>query len=315
MRSASVSLFPPNTQTALHAHCSHVRIPRAYIHRHKTTEETKQKRAHHTEHVIENFNGSWACGNDPMMTKAIILGIVQGLTEFLPISSSGHLAILENYFGIADPVALATFLHFGTFCATVVFFIKPIGNIIRGCFKGDKQNILYVVYIIVGTIPILVFVILFRTYIEESFKDIRLVALLFGITGVVLLMTSVVRKVKGKVSLWSAIIMGIGQMFAVFPGISRSGFTISAGIFSRVSPKNAFTFSFLLSLPAVLCANFLKLNALSHTADASSIVIGILCSFVSGLIALKILKTLVQRWFYLFGIYCLIISVILLLLQ
>ncbi len=250
-----------------------------------------------------------------MMVKAIILGIVQGLTEFLPISSSGHLAILEDYFSIADPVPLATFLHFGTFCATVVFFLKPIVSISKGCFKGDKQSAIYVAYIMLGTIPIVLFSLLFRNQIEESFKDVTLVALLLGITGIIVLLTSAIRKGDARVTLPTAILMGIAQMFAVLPGISRSGFTISAGMFTKVQPHEAFKFSFLLSLPAVLGANIFEFSSISRVENVPSFIVGMLFSFVSGLVALRILKTLVQRWFYLFGIYCIIISIMLLLLK
>lgn len=250
-----------------------------------------------------------------MIIKSIILGIVQGLTEFLPISSSGHLAILEKYFGIAEPVVLATFLHFGTFIATVVFFLKPIITIIKGLIKGEKESINYVIYIIVGTIPIVLFALIFRTQIEQSFTNIPIVGIFLGITGVILLLTSIVKRGNRKVKLLSAFLIGISQMFAVFPGISRSGMTISTGLFSKVSPEESFKFSFLLSLPAILGANLLKLKSISQINDFPSIIIGMLCSFIFGLIALKILKGLVDRRFHLFGIYCLVISILILLLQ
>lgn len=250
-----------------------------------------------------------------MIIKSIILGIVQGLTEFLPISSSGHLAILEKYFGIAEPVVLATFLHFGTFIATVVFFLKPIITIIKGLAKGEKESINYIIYIIVGTIPIVLFALIFRTQIEQSFINIPIVGIFLGITGVILLLTSIVKRANRKVKLLSAFLIGLSQMLAVFPGISRSGMTISTGLFSKVSPEESFKFSFLLSLPAILGANLLKLKSISQINDFPSIIIGMLCSFIFGLIALKILKGLVHRRFHLFGIYCLVISILILLLQ
>ncbi len=249
-----------------------------------------------------------------MILKAIILGIVQGLTEFLPISSSGHLAVLEKYFGMSEPVVFATFLHFGTFCATVVFFFKPLVNGIKGVFNGNKQSIRYAAYVIVGTIPIVLFVLFLRTHIEESFKDVRLIALFLGITGAIVLTTSIIKKGNGTIAFLSALVIGIAQMFATFPGISRSGLTISAGIFAKVEPRKAFTFSFLLSLPAILGANIHQLSFLPRIYDLPVIIIGTVCSFVSGLVALIILKKLVQQWFYLFGIYCLIVSVGILLL-
>jgi undecaprenyl-diphosphatase len=245
-----------------------------------------------------------------MILQAAILGIVQGFTEFLPISSSGHLAILERYFGIAQPVVLAAFLHFGTFIATVVFFFEPIMNIIRGLMKGNREAINYILNIVIGTIPIVIFALLFKSTIEHAFYDTRLVAILLGITGVVLVMTNIIRKQQGNVTRLSAFIIGIGQMFATFPGLSRSGLTISAGFFSGVKPGEAFKFSFLLSLPAVFGANLLELRHISVIDNSVALCVGVACSFVSGLLALKILHKLVHHKFYLFGIYCLIISVL-----
>ncbi len=248
------------------------------------------------------------------MIKIIILGIVQGLTEFLPISSSGHLAILEKLFGIGEVVTITAFLHFGTFLAVLVFFYRPILKIITGIFKGDKEQLYYLFKIILGSIPIAIVGILFRSEIEASFKDIKVITLFLGITGVVLLLTSLVKKEKNRVSFLNAILIGISQMFAVLPGISRSGFTISAGLFSKVSPDNAFKFSFLLSLPAVFGANLLELKNISHIENPFAVIIGLACSFLSGLIALKILRGLVNRKFHLFGFYCLILSIVLLIL-
>ncbi len=250
-----------------------------------------------------------------MIIKSIILGIVQGLTEFLPISSSGHLVIVEEYFGITEPVVLATFLHFGTFIATVVFFFKPILSIIKGVIKGKKGSIDYTINIIVGTIPIVIFALIFRTHIEEAFKDIELVAILLGITGLIVLLTRTTNKRDRNVTLFSALLIGISQMFATLPGISRSGFTISTGLFARVDPQESFRFSFLLSLPAVLGANLFELRTLTHIDNYPGLLIGMLCSFICGIIALKILKNLVQRRFHLFGLYCLVLSVVILLLK
>ncbi len=249
-----------------------------------------------------------------MILRAVILGAVQGLAEFLPISSSGHLAILEKYLGIQEPVAFAAFLHFGTLIATVVFFFKTIISLVQGIFKGKRHELQYLVNIIVGSVPIVIFAVIFRSIIEASFTDIKLVALFLGISGVILLMTGIVRKKQGKIETLSAFIIGIGQMFAVFPGLSRSGLTISAGIFSGVKPEESFEFSFLLSLPAVLGANLLEIKGLARIDNPLSVLIGVSCSFVFGLIALKVLKGLVNRHFHIFGLYCLILSLAMLLL-
>jgi undecaprenyl-diphosphatase len=247
-----------------------------------------------------------------MILKAIILGAVQGLTEFLPVSSSGHLALLERYFAITQPVVLAAFLHFGTFIATVVFFFKPIVEIIKGLTQGNRKAVNYILNIAIGTMPIAIFALLFRSLIEQTFTDTRLVAMFLGFTGIILLMTNSIRKRQGNVNCLSALLIGIGQMFATFPGLSRSGLTISAGFFSGVKSEEAFKFSFLLSLPAIFGANLLELKNISVIDNYAALCVGVACSFVSGLVALKILHRLVHQRFHLFGIYCLIISVLLL---
>lgn len=250
-----------------------------------------------------------------MIVQAVILGIVQGITEFLPISSSGHLAILEKIFIIKEPVVLAVFLHFGTFLATIVFFFKPLVSIIKGVIRGEKDAIKYVIHIVIGTIPVVVFVVFFKSRIEQTFNDIQLIVLLLGITGMIILLTGIIKKREGKVNIFSAVIIGIAQMFSVFPGLSRSGLTISAGLFSRVNPRAAFQFSFLLSLPAVFGANLLELKNITTIENYTALFVGILCSFGFGLLALKILRDLVHRKFHFFGIYCLVFSIVLLLLQ
>lgn len=247
-----------------------------------------------------------------MIIKSIILGIVQGLTEFLPVSSSGHLAILENYFGIADPVALAIFLHFGTFLATLVFFAKPIAELLKGAFKREQQSINYILNIIIGSVPIVIFALLLRTQIEETFKNMTVVSIFLGITGLVLIMTMIFKKSNKRINVFSALIIGLAQMFALFPGISRSGMTISAGLFSKTSPEESFKFSFLLSLPAILGANILELKTISVIDNPISILIGMFFSFIFGLIALSILRRLVHKYFHLFGIYCLVVSILIL---
>lgn len=248
-----------------------------------------------------------------MIIKTIILGIIQGLTEFLPVSSSGHLAILEKYFGIADPVVLAIFLHFGTFLATVVFFARPIAELFKGVFKGKRESIHYALKIIIGSVPIVIFALLLRTQIEETFTDITIISIFLGVTGLVLIMTMICKKHNKRISTFSALVIGLAQMFALFPGISRSGMTISAGLFSKVSPEESFKFSFLLSLPAILGANLLELRKISVIDDPISVLIGMFFSFVFGLIALMILRRLVHKYFHLFGIYCLVISILILL--
>ncbi len=249
------------------------------------------------------------------MIKTVILGIVQGLTEFLPVSSSGHLAIIENMLGITRPMTLAVFLHFGTFIAIIVFFFKPLRELTQGILARDRESIAYANKIIVGTIPIVVAGIFFRSWVARAFNNTNLVAVLLGVTGAVVLLTGVVTKKQQQITMTSAIWIGIGQMLAILPGISRSGMTISAGMFSGTAPERAFRFSFLLAIPAILGANLFELRSVPDITNLPELLIGMLCSFVCGLIALAVLRRTVYRKFHLFGIYCLIISAALLILQ
>jgi undecaprenyl-diphosphatase len=244
------------------------------------------------------------------MINLIVLGIVQGLTEFLPISSSGHLAILENYMGIEEPVTITAFLHLGTFLATIIFFRKDLYQLIVGLFKKESISINYVLNIIIGNIPIVIFALLFRDIIEMTFTDVKIVFIFLGITGALLLLTTIFPKGEKPISPLRALLIGIAQMFAVFPGLSRSGLTISTGLYVRLKPEESFRFSFLLSLPAVFGANLLELKKITSLPNPLELLIGLMISLVSGYIALKILRALVQKWFYLFGFYCLIISII-----
>jgi undecaprenyl-diphosphatase len=247
------------------------------------------------------------------MIETIILGIVQGLTEFLPISSSGHLAVLERMFGISEPVSLAVFLHFGTLIAVVVFFFQPIAGLTRGVLHGNRESIMYCIKIALGTIPIIIAGLLFESWVGQAFTNMMIVSILLGITGTVVLVTGIVQQKQRRVNLLTALLIGIGQMFAILPGISRSGMTISVGLFAGIEPERAFEFSFLLSIPAVLGANVYELTKVSSIGNVPELIMGLIFSFLAGLLALKILRSMVYRHFYLFGPYCLIISIIILL--
>jgi len=242
------------------------------------------------------------------MIKILLLGIVQGFTEFLPVSSSGHLAILEKLFHVPEPVAVAAFLHFGTLLATVVFFWNPIAMIVRGLFRGEKDAFRYLAYIAIGNVPVIIFALFFKKAIEQSFGDIRLIGLFLGLTGLALLVTALVNKGKEKINLPRAIAVGFAQMLAIFPGISRSGATIATGLVTKTGPEEAFRFSFLLSLPAIFGANLLELKDLSAFGDWGALLGGFGVSFIAGLAALYLLRRLVREHFHYFGIYCLLVS-------
>jgi undecaprenyl-diphosphatase len=171
---------------------------------------------------------------------------------------------------------------------------------------------MYCIKIALGTIPIIIAGLLFESWVGQAFTNMMIVSILLGITGTVVLMTGIVQRKQKKINLLTAFLIGIGQMFAILPGISRSGMTISVGLFSGIEPKRAFEFSFLLSIPAVLGANVYELTKVSGIGNVTELVVGLIASFLTGLLALKILRSMVYRHFFLFGPYCLIISIILL---
>lgn len=249
------------------------------------------------------------------MIEHIVLGAVQGLTELLPISSSGHLAILGKILRISEPVATSAFLHFGTLLATVVFFRRRLAELIGGMCHGKQAAWSYAVMIIIGNIPIGLFALLFKTTIENSFSDLRLIGFFLGLTGVILIGSGFFHRGRETINRKRAAAVGLAQMLAVFPGLSRSGLTIASALAVRTDPGAAFEFSFLMSLPAILAANLLEIKAINRISDLPALLVGAAVSFIFGLAALYVLKRTVWKGFHWFGIYCLAVSLAVLLLS
>lgn len=246
--------------------------------------------------------------------QSIILAIIQGITEFLPVSSSGHLILFQKLFGITTPpVLFDVLLHLGTLGAILVFFRKEIIILI----KEWRKNIKVWILLVIATIPAVIIGLCINNMIEEIFNSIRLVGGMWLIMGIMLLLTKKMKNNETKIKLEEiknkdALIIGLFQAFALFPGISRSGSTIFGGLLRKLNPETAFTFSFLLAIPAILGATILQV--ISNKPSGMDLVSGILPMLLSGLvgfITLKFLqKTLISNKFYLFGIYCLIIGLL-----
>jgi undecaprenyl-diphosphatase len=248
--------------------------------------------------------------------KAILLGIIQGIAEFLPISSSGHLVLVQNWLNIHPvPFLFDVVVHFSTTLAVIYFFRQQIKNL-------SKQMLLK---LMVGSIPI--FIIGF--FLESKISD------LFAL-GIVaaggLLITSLFNFItahylnqnnkKDKLSLVDALTIGIWQTLALIPGVSRSGSTLMGSALTNQTKETAFEFSFLLSIPAILAANLYQLFKLTQTnidqPNWSYILIGGVSSFVISLLSLKLLKQLIQsqkKRYHLFGWYCLILGIVSILLN
>lgn len=252
-----------------------------------------------------------------MISEAVLLGLVQGLTEWLPVSSSGHLVIVQELLGIEVPLSFDVMLHFGTLLAVFVVFWKDILKILKSLFKLDfkSQDGKLGLYIIVGNIPIALFGYFFYNVFESLFSNLLIVGLALIFTGVLLFLTKFTHG-KRKLNVHDAILIGLTQTVALIPGISRSGSTISVGLFKGLDKESVFKFSFLLAIPAVLGANLLELNNLVlGEVEFLPMIVGTVMAAVVGYLSLKFLfRSLQEGRFYLFSIYCWILGIILLLL-
>ena len=245
--------------------------------------------------------------------KAIVLAVVQGITEWLPVSSKGHLIIFEKLLNYSGGLDFDVVLHFGTLAAVFVYFGEDIVEIIREVLTGNwkSENGKLGLMIIVATIPAAIVGFLFKPIFEEMFVNLFVTALGFAVTGIFLLVASFSLRKTKELSYRNAFIVGIAQVFALFPGVSRSGSTIGAGLLSGLSEKNALKFSFLMSIPIIFGANVLTIG--NKTLD-SSLIWATLVSFFIGLIVIYLLynKILVNRknlrWF---AGYALILSAVL----
>jgi undecaprenyl-diphosphatase len=244
--------------------------------------------------------------------ESVILSLLQGLTEFLPVSSSGHLAILEHVWRLAEDVKLplTTMLHLGTAAAMVVYFGRRLVGLVGGCFvrepERNRTSWRMLGFILLGSVPAAAVGLLLEDLIARAFSSPALVAAMLLVTGAALFGTRFVT-VAGKPLGWGrALLVGVAQAIAILPGISRSGATITTGICLGMDRQEAFEFSFLLGMPAIAGAAFLELRKLD-LAHLSVIVVaaGMLVAFVSGLAALALLKRAVTgRRLHWFAFYC-----------
>ncbi|MFC1564303.1 undecaprenyl-diphosphate phosphatase [candidate division KSB1 bacterium] len=261
---------------------------------------------------------------------SIILGLVQGLTEFLPVSSSGHLVVMKNLLDITEaPLMFDIFFHFATLLSICTVFRSDIKRIILSLINlmkslpdsGAKRkesfetNEIKLVYnLIAGTIPAVIAGLLFKDRIEQFFSSTSAVAAAFLITGLVLLTTKIVKVKDEKLTVKRSVIIGIFQAAALFPGISRSGTTITSGMWTGIRPEEAVKFSFFLAIPAILGANILEFSGLSLEFLKQEILllaVGGIAAYVSGLAAIKIVMKLIQTGrFFIFGIYCILLGII-----
>ena len=250
------------------------------------------------------------------LLEAIILGIIQGLTEFLPISSSGHLVLGQMILDIKLPGnGFEVVTHLGTLVSVLCVFWKEILSLILNITDKDTRK--YIFYIILGTIPAVIIGFGARSYISQLFDSVQLVSVALMVTGLILFFSKKVKSNLLPIDGNKALLIGITQAFAIIPGISRSGITICTGLALGMSGKNAAKFSFLLAIPAISGAGLLM--TLDPQSDISiipltSLIMAFLSSFIIGYICLKWLLNLLESGkFYFFGYYCFVIGLITLL--
>ena len=251
---------------------------------------------------------------------AIILGVIQGLTEFLPVSSSGHLEITRELLDTnqlpSDNLLMTSVLHFATALSTILVFRKDIYDLIKGLFdKENKTSKSYVIKILIAIVPAGLVGFLFSDEIEFLFSgNMTLVGIMLIITGTLLFLTKILKTKNFKISKVHSFIIGLSQAFAVIPGISRSGATICTSLFLGNNKSEAAKFSFLIVIPVIFGAilkDVLSGDIFDNEIKISILIIGFISSFLTGVLACKLmLKIVANNNLIYFSFYCFILGII-----
>jgi len=275
---------------------------------------------------------------EPSLLATLLLGMLQGLTEFLPISSSGHLVLAQALLGeqAAQPgIALEVILHLGTLCAVLVTYWRDLAAMLtdawarivarhgpaRSVGKGGRLapvGLPAVGLLLVATLPVVIVAMLGAEAIESAFEEPHLVAGMLLVTGMILLLTRLARARGQELGVRVALAMGLMQIISLMPGISRSGATIAGGLFSGGKPAEVARFSFLMSVPAILGAAIFEGRALAAGLAGEAWItygLGFAAAAVSGWVAIQLLLRVVARGrLHFFGFYCLAAGLLALLL-
>lgn len=262
--------------------------------------------------------------------KSIILGIVQGFTEFLPISSTAHLRIIPALFHWDDPgTAFSAVIQLGTMVAVVIYFWKDLVKIYSAFFKAlfngakfESQEAKLGLWILIGTIPICVFGLLFKDPIEAGVvRNLYIVSFYLIFFGIMLLISELTAKQNrtiNNINALDVVLIGLVQVFALIPGVSRSGVTLFAGLLLGFKRIQAARFSFLLSIPAILASGVLELNTLIQSIRVSEsnvvildLLLGIIFAGISGYVAIDfLLKFLQSHKTHIFVMYRVLLGVL-----
>ncbi len=241
--------------------------------------------------------------------EALWLGIVQGLAEFLPVSSSGHLVLVQTLMGVGDTSLLFEIgVHVATMLAIVIFFRKKILELTRGFFSRQPESLRYVGKLALGTLPAVLVALIAKDYLDRVLSSPSIAGICLMLTGCILWTTrTTLKKATRQEPSWNqALLIGVAQAFAILPGISRSGTTVAAALALGIVPEVAAEFSFLLGIIAIIGAAVLMLPDLASASPEMIVALGVGCTtaLVSGIFAIWLFVILLRKQaFYAFAYY------------
>ncbi|AIC94168.1 MULTISPECIES: undecaprenyl-diphosphate phosphatase [Shouchella] len=262
------------------------------------------------------------------LLEAIILGLVQGITEFLPISSSAHLILVQSMFNMTfEGLSFEILLHLASVLAVILYYRKDIYEIIRGFFAfftnrtpQNRSMFMFAVYLIVATGITGIAGILFEDYIGETFRAPIFIALALAITGLFLIIierfVKLGNRTEKEMTIWDSIFVGLGQCLALIPGLSRSGTTLIVGMFAGLSKETAVRFSFLLSIPVILGSSVLAIRDLTsgellEQTTVTALGLSFLVTFVASWIGIVFFINLVRKSkLVYFAVYCFVVAIL-----
>lgn len=251
--------------------------------------------------------------------QSFLLGLIQGITEFLPISSSGHLVLGKYILGgeLEAGITYEIVVHFGTLCSILIYYRKILGELLLAGFQflkspGEKQDdpkVKTIGFILISMLPAMVVGFTLKDYLEDIFMDPLLVSIMLIVTGVILFLTRFVGETTNSINLPNSFVIGLAQAFAMIPGISRAGSTISAALYLGVKREDAANFSFLMVIPVIAGAMLLQVVEMIEigVSDAQmlSLIVGFFTALISGYFALKYLIIILKKkGFHYFAYYC-----------
>ncbi|MEM2930817.1 MAG: undecaprenyl-diphosphate phosphatase [Thermoproteota archaeon] len=266
--------------------------------------------------MVSNFFQSGNLGGAKVV-EIVFLSLVQGVTEWFPISSTGHLVIVQELFKINVSIAFDIMLHLGTLIGVILFLRKDLQSILRAVFKldfsGKEGRIL--IYLFLGTIPIGLAGFFLKSFFESMFENLSATGVAMLLNGLILYSTRHAKPGR-KMDALDSFLIGVSQATAIAPGISRTGITVSTALLRGVEKDEAYRFSLLLSIPSIIGGSLVKLQDFSFEREHSMIFLGVLVTAFIGYLALgAVRKYIVKQSFHKFAYYCLAVGTLILLLS